>query len=97
MTIIKAQIAQDNNNQQIKDLLIDYCEPKRHYYCFFDTERMYRDFCKVYNETFNAEAPILKRCTKRITLITDKNEQKELIRDHHEGKTNHRGIRETYT
>ena len=89
MTIIKAHIPQDNNNQQIKDVLIDYCEPKRHYYCFFDTERMYRDFCKVYNETFNAEAPILK--------ITDKNEQKELIRDHHEGKTNHRGIRETYT
>ncbi|EFA12582.1 Retrovirus-related Pol polyprotein from transposon opus-like Protein [Tribolium castaneum] len=97
MTIIKAKISQENNNEEIKNLLIEFCEPKKHYYCFFDNERMYKDFCRTFSKTFNDDAPILKRCTKRITLVTNKDEQQDLIKNHHEGKTNHRGIRETYT
>ncbi|EEZ99858.1 Retrovirus-related Pol polyprotein from transposon 412-like Protein [Tribolium castaneum] len=58
---------------------------------------MYKDFCRTFSKTFNDDAPILKRCTKRITLVTNKDEQQDLIKNHHEGKTNHRGIRETYT
>ncbi|EFA12255.1 hypothetical protein TcasGA2_TC016117 [Tribolium castaneum] len=97
MTIIKAQISQENNNEEIKNLLIESCEPKKHYYCFIDNEKMYKDVCRTFSKTFNDDATILKRCTKRITLVTNKDEQQDLIKNYHEGKTNHRGIRETYT
>ena len=38
----------------------------------------------------------LFQCTKLVNNVTEKDEQVTLIKHQHEGKTNHRGINETY-
>jgi len=91
------EILKEENENQIKKILKEYCEPKRVYYCYFDTEEMYNDVNEVYKNLFNERnKPIMIKCKTKLIDIEEKDEQLQTIINNHEGKTNHRGITETY-
>ncbi|CAH2228132.1 jg21786 [Pararge aegeria aegeria] len=46
---------------------------------------------------FKKDTIDIKECTQRVVFIEDENEQKAVILKYHEGKTCHRGIKETMT
>lgn len=74
-----------------------YCIPQRKYYCLFSKETDYEKVSSIINQHFNNEqAPQFYRCMKMLQEITSEEDLKELIEKHHEGKTNHRGVDETY-
>lgn len=92
--IIKVKIPEVNNDDIIFHLLRDYTEGTNTYCMYFHTERLYQQFCKVYLEKNSGQGPKLIRCTEMVNTVTDI-EQIMLVKHHHEGKTNHRGINET--
>lgn len=61
----------------------------------FHSDELYNIFNKIYLEHFSEKGPKLLRCMKLVNTVTEKDEQIMLIKNHHEGKTNHRGINET--
>lgn len=85
----------ESNESLILQFLKDYIDPNITYCIYFHTESLYQKFCKVYLEHFSEKGPKLIRCLKQVNTVTDMEEQILLIKNHHEGKTNHRGINET--
>ncbi|KAK9752213.1 Integrase zinc binding domain [Popillia japonica] len=65
------------------------------HYLYFGNEKIYKDFCNVYITHFNNNGPKLYRCLRKLQVIEDEERQLEIIKNYHEGKTNHRGINET--
>ena len=93
--ILKIKIPEINNEKFITDFLKEYTDSKTIYNIYFHKENLYRDFCNVYLKHFSASGPKLVRCTKLVNTVQDEEEQLLMIKNHHEGKTNHRGISET--
>ena len=54
-----------------------------------------KKLCNIYVKNFTDKGPIIVKCTKRIKLVNDVNEQRVIIENYHLRKTNHRGICET--
>lgn len=77
----------NDTTNQIIQFLKEHTIPDRIFYCYFYHEEYYQMFCDVYKSIFDQRGPKLIRCTSRVTLITNVNEQTDLIRKHHEGKT----------
>ena len=59
------------------------------------TADQYLKFNEIYLQHFSVKGPKLIKCTKLVNTVTDKEEQIILMKNHHEGKANHRGILET--
>lgn len=95
-TILYAEITKEDNEDQIIELLRDHTVENSTFHMFFDNDKMYEDFCRVYNRYFNNHGPKLIRCTQERTYLRKKEEINETIRMYHESKTNHRGSQETY-
>lgn len=93
--IINVKIPKTNNYNLIFEFLRDYTVESKTYHMYFHLDEFYKQFNKVYLERFSEKGPKLIRCTKLINTVIDKEEQILLIKNHHEGKTNHRGISET--
>lgn len=72
----------------------DYMHTGKHF-LYFEQEKLYHDFCKVYVTHFNNNGPKLYRCLNKLQVVTNVDDQIDIIRNYHEGKTNHRGINET--
>lgn len=89
------KIPKELNKYLILKFLQTYTTSDKTYHMYFHTDKLYQDFCQVYLKNFSERGPKLIRCTKRLNLIREVEEQLLLIRNHHEGKTNHRGINET--
>lgn len=89
------QISRNNNEQEILNFFKNYIGSNKKHYFNFDTDRMYQDFSRVYITHFNNNAPEVISCPKHRTPLIEDDEIQEVIRAHHEGKTNHRGINET--
>lgn len=85
----------ENNENLIFEFLRDYTLQGKPYCIYFHTDQLYYNFNKVYLAKFSERGPKLIRCTKLNNTIKDNEEQILLIKNHHEGKTNHRGITET--
>lgn len=90
-------ISKSNNENEILDFLKDNTMAEQKYYLWIDIEDTYKRFCVVYTKYFTNNGPKLIRCTERLQIISDKDEQTNVIKLHHEGKTNHRGITQTTT
>lgn len=94
-TIHKVNVPQDCDVREILNFLREYTTKDEKYYFFFDREATYKKFCEVYCDHFSQQGPKIIRCTNRLVTIIHKEIQEDLIKNHHEGKTNHRGITET--
>ncbi|GJQ71853.1 hypothetical protein Trydic_g14250 [Trypoxylus dichotomus] len=94
-TIYHIQIAKKENSQLIQDFMKGYLQPKRKHYIMFDLEETYKQFCREYCNLFGQNGPEIIRCTKQLEVIEEEEERNRLIKNHHEGKTNHRGVTET--
>ena len=90
--IIKAKIPSEKNENIIFKFIKEYICGKGNHYIYFESERMYKDFSKVYIKHFNNNGPKIIRCTIRLITVKDKEDQMQIIQTYHEGKTNHRGI-----
>lgn len=93
--IILVKIPLQNNKSFIVEFIKEYLKPGTTYHVYFHNEEFITDFTYVYSEYFNRLGPKLIRCTKLVNTVQDVEEQVLLIKNHHEGKTNHRGIDET--
>lgn len=89
------KIPKVNNQKLILEFLKDYTISDKTYHIYFHTFDLYKQFNEIYLKHFSEKGPKLTRCIKLINTITDKEEQLLLIKNHHEGKANHRGINET--
>lgn len=94
-TILQAQFTKSNNEQEIIKFLREYTAAKKKYYLFFETDKLYKDFCRIYTKIFNDRGPELIKCTQNRIVLTTKDEIFQIIQSNHESKTNHRGIAET--
>ncbi|CAH4034422.1 unnamed protein product [Pieris brassicae] len=84
-TVIKdVFIPVNNTEQEIIRFLKEHTIADRIFHCYFYNDELYPKFCKVYCTTFNNRGPKLIRCTTRVTLVENKNEQEALIRKYHE-------------
>lgn len=93
--ILTVKLPQINNEDLIFQFLRDYTISNKAYYVYFHNDPLYKQFNKVCLAHFSESGPRLVRCTKRVNTVSDKEEQIILTKNHHEGKTNHRGINET--
>lgn len=83
-----------NDPQSIIDTLKNYIDPDRRTYIYFQCKELIPLVTQTYMQHFK---PLkLYQCTKLVNNITGKDEQLMFIKHQHEGKTNHRGIAETY-
>ncbi|VVD05048.1 unnamed protein product [Leptidea sinapis] len=90
-TVIKdVFIPINNTEQEIICFLKEHTIAGRIFHCYFYNEELYLAFSRVYTTIFNDRGPKLIRCTTRVTFVENKNEQQELIKKYHEGKTAHR-------
>ncbi|WP_253302428.1 reverse transcriptase domain-containing protein [Wolbachia endosymbiont of Psylliodes chrysocephala] len=93
--IITVEIPSENNEELILEFLKDYTTHNKTYCMYFHTDKLYKCFNEVYLKHFSEKGPKLIKCTKLVNTVTDKEDQILLIKNHHESKTNHRGISET--
>lgn len=78
----------------ITQLLKEHINPSKTIYIYFHDRRLIPTFTTTHNSKFIQTKLVI--CTQLINTILDKEERLTLIRNHHEGKSNHRGIEETY-
>lgn len=84
-----------DNPQLVKDFLKEYIQPKLKYFIYFEENEHRKLFSNIIIELFRKGTINLFECTERVIFVEDEGEQKALILKHHEGKTCHRGIKET--
>jgi hypothetical protein len=77
----------------MKNFLKDHIKNNKKYYVYFVYNELKEIFYNVAPQLFQDVTFII--CNKRVTIIEDEIEQKRLILLYHEGKTCHRGIKET--
>lgn len=92
--IFEIKIPTFNRNLILK-VLKEFVLPGRKIYIYFHTQDLYNVFNEVYIKNFNPKITNLISCTKLVNTLFDKDEKILVIRNHHESKTNHRGIVET--
>lgn len=85
----------ENNLDLVKQFLKEYARPKIKYFIYFESDNHRRQFSNVFINLFAKGTVDMTECTKRVVHIEDESMQKEIIIKYHEGKTVHRGIKET--
>lgn len=85
----------ENNEELIKQFLLEYVKPKGKYFIYFETETLRKNFAKVIIYLFKSGTVEFFECTERVIYVEDEKEQEAIIRKLHQGKTCHRGIKET--
>lgn len=93
---IIAQISENNFERDTVNLIKNYITPDIQYHIYFENPEIYEPFSNTLQKYFKWPSIKIKRCTKKLVDITNKNDIKEIIQNYHEGKSNHRGIDETY-
>ena len=88
------------NRQNIENDLImtikEYLVPKVNYYCLIQKELLLV-INEILKDTFTKDSYRLIQCKNLLTDVENQNEQIDIINNYHLGKTNHRGIFETYS
>lgn len=79
----------------VKQFLKENIEPNKKYYIYFEDKNHRETFNTVIAELFRNDSVKFIECTERVVVIEDENEQKNYVLKYHEGKTCHRGIKET--
>lgn len=84
-----------NNPDLVKDFLKRYIRPKIKYFIYFEHREHRRQFSDIIIQLFKKDMIQFYECTERVVYIEDEGEQKAVVKANHEGKTCHRGIKET--
>lgn len=84
-----------NNDELIKQFLKEYIKYKTKYFIYFESGEHKKQFSKIIIQLFKKGMVEFVECTERVVFVEDEKEQKDIIIQHHEGKTCHRGIKET--
>ncbi|QBP37036.1 putative RdRP [Lampyris noctiluca errantivirus 1] len=84
-----------NINDEIIKFLKEFITPNIKYYCYFDDD-LHLNFNNIIQKTFAKKTVQLIKCSAIVEDVELKDEQIEKVINYHEGKTNHRGINETY-
>ena len=79
----------------VRQFLKEYIRNKTKYFIYFEDKTHRRQFTEIVISLFKKEHVQFRECTKRVIFIDDENDQREIVKKYHEGKTCHRGIRET--
>lgn len=94
--IIEVHLPTSNNEELVKNFLKEYLDYKYKYFIYFE-ETIFRNiFSKVITTLYKKGTQNLIECTERVVNLTgEEQDQRDVILRYHEGKTCHRGIRET--
>jgi Reverse transcriptase (RNA-dependent DNA polymerase)./Integrase core domain. len=84
-----------NLDNEIKNFIKEYLIPNYKYLCLME-ENLHINFGKILMETFHKESYKIVKCECVLEDIESIEEQTQILITYHEGKTNHRGILETY-
>lgn len=84
-----------NDEDLAKQFLKEYVKPKTKYFIYFEDSQHRKVFNSVIIKLFKEGMVDFYECTERVIFVEDENEQKAIVLQHHEGKTCHRGIKET--
>lgn len=93
---VEAFISNENFEKEIIDLFKECINPKWRYGVYFSNRDRYENFITILQKTFKNKAFCLTQTNKFLKDETDLQEQESIITNYHLGKTNHRGIDETY-
>lgn len=84
------------NEKLVKKFLKEYINPKNKYFIYFEDQIFRKTFAKVVTSLFKKNTLNMVECTERVVnLSEDESDQRRVIAQYHEGKTCHRGIKET--
>lgn len=89
------QISKTHFEEELVKFIKQYLVPNVSYHIYFQSP-VYEKFSTTLQKHFKNSLLKLIKCTKLLTDIEDKDEQINTINNYHMGKTNHRGIEETY-
>lgn len=81
---------------EIFEFIKNYLQPKMIYYCLFESITLQQTINKILIENFNKEAPTIIKCKNLVQDVEERDEQLQHVQNYHVGKTNHRGIVESY-
>ncbi|XP_045765853.1 uncharacterized protein LOC123867719 [Maniola jurtina] len=83
-----------DNPELIKEFLIKHIKPKIKYFIYFEEQEHRRLFSNLIIQLFESLV-IFYECTERVVYVKDEGEQRAMINNYQEGKTCHRGIKES--
>nr|CAH7755991.1 unnamed protein product [Callosobruchus chinensis] len=90
---ISVQISKNNFENDTIQFLKAYIVPKIKYNLYFE-DPVYEKFSVIVQKYFKNSQINFVRCTKKLIDVTDQDEILDVIKNYHEGKTNHRGLDE---
>lgn len=94
-TRLIVEISSNNFENDVIKFVKEYLVPKVKYSIFFEDD-FYERFAAIITQYFKNSELNLIRCTNKILDVTTVEEVNEVINNYHVGKTNHRGVQETY-
>lgn len=92
---ITIHLSQSNLEEETVKFVKEYILPKIKYGIYF-SEDIYEQFVGILTKYFTFSEIIMTRFTKKLPDILDENKQINIIKNYHNGLTNHRGIDETH-
>lgn len=94
-TRIIVQLSENNLEKDVVNFVKEYVQPKIKYGVYF-TENVYPEVVAIMTKNFTFSEITLTKYTKMTQDILDEDERTAIIKKHHEGVTNHRGIDECH-
>lgn len=84
-----------NNEELVKQFLKYNLDEGKTNYIYFDNKDQREIFNIVASQLFKSNPIKLIECTERVIYVEDEEEQESIVNAYHEGKSCHRGIKET--
>lgn len=94
-TRLIVEISENNFDNDIVKFIKEYLEPNIKYSLYFEGD-FYEKFATCLARSFKSSQLWLVKCTTKLLDIENEDEIQEIINNYHTGKTNHRGVQETY-
>ena len=88
-------VSQNTFEKEIIKFIKEYLVPNCNYYIYFESP-FYEQLTNIIQKHFKNSELKLFKCTKLLEDVENIDDQKSIIDQYHSGKTNHRGIDETY-
>lgn len=98
-TRVTVEFSQHHLQREVIDFVKEYIRPKTCYALFFKNDKdnkFYQRFAEIIGQTFQQSEIKFTKFSKLLEDIESDEDVEELIKSYHIGKTNHRGIPETY-
>lgn len=92
--ILEVHLPIDNPNF-VKTFLLEYIKPKIKHFIYFEDKIHRNQFTDAVIKLFKKDTVKIYECTKRVIYLDDEGEQRATVLAYHQGKTSHRGIKET--